>query len=260
MTRRFAPHTVTFDCWQTLIYEDKPVSQGPAPGRVRIMAASTAAEPERITKAFDAAWLEHQRAWHRREIFAGPEMTAHVLKSLGIELSAARQAELVEALEDEILEHRIVAVDGARELLEALRSAGVRVALICDTGFSPGRVVRKLLARVGLLEHLEVQIFSDEVRAPKPDPRAFSAALSGLSVLARGAVHVGDLRRSDVAGARAAGMATVRFTGRNDDAHEHDAPSAGVVDCATVGCAPLCPRPEADAVIASYPELTEHLR
>lgn len=260
MTQRFAPHTVTFDCWQTLIYEDRPPVHGPAQGRVKIFAAATGAQPDQITQAFSDAWLEHQRAWHRRVVVAGPEMTRHVLRALGIELSSARERELVEALEDEILSHEIVAVEGARELLQALRAADVRVALICDTGFSPGRAVRQLLARVGLLEHLEVQIFSDEIRVPKPHPRAFAAALSGLGVSAQGAVHVGDLRRSDIAGARAAGMRTVRFCGRNDDASPDDAASAGVVDCATAGCDPLCARPEADAVIASYRELAEHLR
>jgi FMN phosphatase YigB (HAD superfamily) len=136
------------------------------------------------------------------------------------------------------------------ELLLALRAAGVRTALICDTGFSPGRAVRQLLSRVGLLEYLEVQVFSEEVEAPKPDPRPFRAALDGLGVAAEGAVHVGDLRRSDIAGALAAGMRAVRFSGRNDDAKPRS--DAGVLDCRSAQCDPICPQPEAEAVIASY--------
>lgn len=262
MTQRFAPHTVTFDCWQTLIYEDRPLAHAPAPahGRVKILAEVTGLELDRVASALRDAWLEHQRAWHRRIAFAGPEMTQHVLQALDVQLSPARTAELVAALEDETLGHPIAAVEGAVELLGELRSASVRVALICDTGFSPGRVVRQLLARVGLLEHLEVQIFSDEIRVPKPHPKAFSAALDGLGVAAAGAVHVGDLRRSDIAGARAAGMRSVRFAGMNDDASDDDVGSAGVVDCATAGCDPTCARPEADAVIGSYRELAGYLR
>ena len=48
------------------------------------------------------------------------------------------------------------------------------------------------------------------------------------------AVHVGDLKFTDVAGARSAGMRVVRFTGCADDLEDG---------------------PEADAVISSHAEL-----
>lgn len=259
MTELRAPHTVTFDCWQTLIYEARPAGGQPLQNRVKLVQEWTGCEPEPIAAAFTAAWLEHQRAWHGKRVFAGSHMTEHVLRALGVTLSAERQAELLRALEDQIASHDIIAIDGARELLESLRALGVRVALICDTGFTPGRVVRQLLERVGLLQYLEVQIFSDEVGAPKPHPRAFRAALEGLGVEAAGAVHVGDLRRSDVAGARASGMRSVRFRGRNDDTDEVGQ-NAGVVDCRDVGCEPVCERPEADFVASSYAELGDYLR
>jgi putative hydrolase of the HAD superfamily len=239
----FKPHTVTFDCWQTLIYETHSPTQALTKSRVQILVERTGKDPDVVRAAFDAAWREHQRAWHRQIAFGSHEMTDHVLAALGVDMPPDRRAALVAELEDEMLDHTVVAIDGTRELLGALRSAGVRTALICDTGFSPGRVVRTLLDRVGLLEHLEVQIFSDEVRAPKPHPTPFRAALEGLAAPARGAIHVGDLRRSDVVGARMAGMGTVRFRGRNDDASEDRsarppgssiAPPRGAHPCASV--------------------------
>jgi putative hydrolase of the HAD superfamily len=247
----FRPHTVTFDCWQTLLYESHNPARGLTKSRVQMLAEHTGTDAQRIDVAFANAWREHQRCWHRRISFGGPEMTDHILHALEVELAPERRAALLTALEDEILEHEVVAIDGARELLASLRANGVRTALICDTGFSPGRVVRKLLDRVGLLELLEVQIFSDEVRAPKPDARTFQAALAGLGVSPRGAVHVGDIRRTDIAGAQAAGMSAVRFNGRNDDA---------LIDCTAVECDPLCERPEADAVVSSYSALAAYLK
>jgi FMN phosphatase YigB (HAD superfamily) len=255
----FKPHTVTFDCWQTLIYEQHDPSRGPSKSRVQTLVEHTGKGSQLVEEQFTVAWREHQRAWHRKISYGSREMTEHVLLALEVELSAERKAELLTELEDEILSHHVVAIEGTRELLAALRAAGVRTALICDTGFSPGRVVRMLLDRVGLLEHLEVQIFSDEVRAPKPHPTPFQAALEGLGVPAHGAVHVGDLRRSDVAGARAAGMGSVRFCGRNDDVDDA-AEAAGILDCTTTGCDPVCERPEADAVVSSYAELDVYLR
>jgi putative hydrolase of the HAD superfamily len=251
------PHTVTFDCWATLMYE-AAVPPGPS-GRIRLLAELTGTEVERAGSAFARAWRQHQIEWHRNVVFAGPHMLQHTLAALEIDLSPARFEELLRELQSEILSHEVHASVGARELLLALKRAGIRRALICDTGFSPGPMVRKLLDRLGLLELLELTVFSEEVGVPKPHPRAFASALDGLGVTAAGALHVGDLRRSDIAGAQAAGMHAVRYRGRNDDKDDQPGPKAGVIDCTTAGCTPRCPRPEGDAVVSSFAELGDLL-
>jgi len=124
------------------------------------------------------------------------------------------------------------------ETVERLRGAGVACALICDTGLTPGHVVRQHLLRLGLLRGLRAQIFSDEVGVPKPDARMFRAALAALGCPAREALHVGDLRRTDVAGARGVGMGSVRIRAVHDDGTD---------------------LPEADHVVASHRELRELL-
>jgi len=95
-------------------------------------------------------------------------------------------------------------------------------------------VVRRLLDGLGLLDHLAVQSFSDEVGFPKPDHRPFLAAIEPLGVSPLDVVHVGDLKRTDVAGARALGMRSVRIRARHDDASEG---------------------PEADRVVDSHADL-----
>ncbi|MGN6558630.1 MAG: HAD family hydrolase, partial [Solirubrobacterales bacterium] len=79
---------------------------------------------------------------------------------------------------------------------------------------------------------------SDETGHYKPAPQSFEAALSSLGVRPEEAIHVGDLRRTDVAGAAALGMRTVRYRGMHDDADTE----SGV---------------EADFVVASHAELVE---
>jgi FMN phosphatase YigB (HAD superfamily) len=55
----------------------------------------------------------------------------------------------------------------------------------------------------------------------KPDPAIFARALTSLGdVPADRALHVGDLKRTDVAGARAFGMKSVRYRGANDDTED----------------------------------------
>jgi putative hydrolase of the HAD superfamily len=251
--RLSAPHTVTFDCWGTLL-TDKGAQPGPS-RRARILGAHAGVDPKSAEAALRDAWREHQVAWHRRTAFTGRDMTLHCLHALGVALDPAKVETLLHELESEVLTHDVAAVAGARDTLEALTRHGVRRALICDTGYTPGRVVRQLLARFDLLEYLEVLVFSDEVGVPKPHARAFQTALGGLGVGPAGAVHVGDLRRSDVAGARAHGMGSVRITLENDDDDSDPGVDASVIGCEEAGCSPRCDRPEADAVVADYREL-----
>jgi FMN phosphatase YigB (HAD superfamily) len=75
----------------------------------------------------------------------------------------------------------------------------------------------RLLENAGLASSLQRFAFSDEVGVPKPEPSPFLAALAGLQVDLAEVVHVGDLRRSDVAGAPALGTATIRIRAHFDD-------------------------------------------
>ena len=233
-------HTVTFDCWNTLLYERDEVAS----------RAARAAEFRRLLRehgerrddavldaAFAAGWRRHVDAWQRGDTSGAPEIVGWALAEL--ELDDPALAERIVAVVQRVsLGQDVRALDGARATLERLRERGVRRALICDTGFTPGRVVRDLLDRHGLLAQLEVLAFSDEVGVPKPHPQMFRAALDGLAVETPGAVHVGDLLQTDVAGAREVGMASVRMRWPNDDARD---------------------LPEADAVADSHAHLLEIL-
>ena len=162
------------------------------------------------------AWARHDDAWKQVETFGPGRMAAYCLETRGVSDDDSI-ASLTQEFEEASLESGVDAVPGALETLEALDKAGIRRGLICDTGFTPGRVVRELLDDAGLLELLEVLCFSDEVGVPKPGNDIFAKALAGLGVRPPEAVHVGDLRRTDVAGARDMGMHTARFRGVHDD-------------------------------------------
>lgn len=218
---------VTFDCWGTLIFErTSRAVDGRAAFEVRVAAVARVGGVtlERAREVLTAAWQRHFEAWQALECFGSPGMAGFCLESLG-GVDPERLAALTTALEDAALEIGVEAVPGAAGALTAIKERGLRTGLVCDTGFTPGRVVRRLLAGAGLLDLLDALAFSDEVGAPKPDARMFRAALDGVEP--RAAVHVGDLRRTDVAGARAAGMGTVRFLGIYDDASDH--PDADIV-------------------------------
>lgn len=98
----------------------------------------------------------------------------------------------------------------APAVLRDLRDQGFALALISNTGVTPGKTIRTLLARMELLQYLGVLVFSDEVGMVKPAERMFHLALEQMSLTPQEAVHVGDHPHADVLGATRAGMWTVQ--------------------------------------------------
>lgn len=171
---------------------------------------------EEAQSLLEEAWARHDDAWKQVETFGPGRMAAYCLEARGV-FDDEPISQLTRKFEEASIEIGVDAVEGARETLAALAEAQIRRGLVCDTGFTPGRVVRQLLDDNGLLEYLEVLCFSDEVGVPKPGAEIFDKALAELGVRPPEAVHVGDLRRTDIAGAQSFGMHAVRFRGVHDD-------------------------------------------
>jgi putative hydrolase of the HAD superfamily len=100
-------------------------------------------------------------------------------------------------------DHRNVRpLPGAREAVERL-AADHRIGVVTNGGPS---MQHDKLEKLGLDDAFETVVFAGYDTAPKPDPEPFRRALRALSVTPERAVHVGNSTRSDVAGARAAGI------------------------------------------------------
>jgi putative hydrolase of the HAD superfamily len=217
--RRIA--AITIDFWNTL-FDD---ANGPARREERRVAlvAELAAEghaptPEALDEAAHAAqrhfqhhWLEHRRTPVARELV---EVT---LGELGAALPPSALDRLATVFARGVLNHPPGLMPGAADALAAL-SARARLALISDTAFSPGAVLRELMEREGVARHFSAFVFSDETGVAKPEPEAFALALGVLGGDPAAAVHIGDIERTDIAGARAHGMRAILF---RNVAHRH---------------------------------------
>ena len=101
------------------------------------------------------------------------------------------------------------AIRSSLEALPALAATGVRLAIVSNSdGTVEERLVRAGVAQVGPGPGVALQALIDSgvVGIEKPDPRIFALALTACGVDPDAAVHVGDSRRTDVAGAVAAGI------------------------------------------------------
>lgn len=97
---------------------------------------------------------------------------------------------------------------GAKELLERLDNAGVKLALLSN---GPDDMQKAALAAVGLGRYLRVVLVSGDrdVAARKPAPRIFSLACAGLQTVPENTVMVGDNLEADVLGALDYGLEAV---------------------------------------------------
>lgn len=97
---------------------------------------------------------------------------------------------------------------GARELLERLDNAGVKLALLSN---GPDDMQKAALQALGLARYFRVVLVSGDrdVAARKPAPRIFSLACAGLQTVPEETVMVGDNLEADVGGALDYGLKAV---------------------------------------------------
>ena len=205
---------VTYDCWGTLL-KDRDWEGAMAKRRSALQRFLDLNDDDAEALLADA-WARHDEAWKEIETFGPGRMAAYCLEAKGVFDDEPIQ-QLTRAFEEASVEVGVDAVEGAATTLQTLSDEGIRLGLVCDTGMTPGRVVRQLLEDCELVDYLEVLCFSDEVGVPKPGSEIFEKALAGLGVRPPEAVHIGDLKRTDIAGAHHIGMHAVRFRGVHDD-------------------------------------------
>ncbi len=178
---------------------------------------------ERSKELIEAAWEQHVISWRAGGTFGAKGAADWILGQLGISIVSPDgsstedelAAELALAIESATSGVGTYVLEGAAEAVQAVTAAGIGTALVCDTGFTPARFVRRFLSEHGI--KLDHYFFSDEVGSPKPYPPIFLAALEATGAAPQEAVHIGDLKRTDIAGARSAGMGSIRYTGLHDD-------------------------------------------
>jgi FMN phosphatase YigB (HAD superfamily) len=217
---------VTFDFWNT-IATVPPGAMNEARKR-GIRAAceghGVEVEAELLVAALEEAGLSWERSWAAGRHLPPREAAEAVVRHLGVE-GAAREM-VAEAFLGAGREVELEFAPNIRTCLEGLREREVQIGIVCDVGFSGGELLRELLDREGLLGHFSGWAFSDEVGHYKPAPQIFEAALSAVGAEPGEAIHVGDLRRTDVAGAAALGMKTIRYRGMNPEGDAETGPEA----------------------------------
>ncbi len=209
---------VTFDFWNTLFVDargrEREILRAGILGDA-LKAAGLDVTDHLIGESLLASWDHFDAVWlHEQRTPLCAELVEAILASMSATLPAPAFDELVTRFERLVLELPPEPTPGAVYAMPELAER-YRLAVICDTGYSPGSVLRELLEKHGLLAYFDYTYFSNEHGMSKPDTRVFVHTLQELEVRPSEAAHVGDIQRTDVAGAQAAGMTAVHFVGAN---------------------------------------------
>lgn len=183
--------------------------------------------PDQIIEALEAAFGALDIAWEANVQSTAVNATDFCLDRLDLVVPGQVRAELVSALEQASADEAVL-TPNIHDALARLKNAGPRLGVISDIFLTPGSTWAEFLLTRGIGDLIDHWTFSDAIRAYKPSRLAFDHAAAGLGVNdpARLA-HVGDLRRTDVGGARGAGWWSVHYSGVDDD--RSDLPDADFV-------------------------------
>jgi putative hydrolase of the HAD superfamily len=219
---------VTFDFWQTILREPLGELRGrQVEAFARILSdAGSQVSRDAVRDAFRRSWEVFEERWSAN---AGPythvDATDFIAEHLRVPLAGGLRDRLISSFDEVGMATPLDLAPGIEACLDALRRSGLRLGIVSDVGMTGAPVLRARLERYGLLDRFDAWGFSDETGWFKPAPEAFLPVLRSLRIGDPTRVaHVGDSRRTDVAGALGLGMIAIRYTGFRED--PEDGPEA----------------------------------
>ena len=208
---------ITLDFWDTLytsaVLPERVTLRQTALRRLLDAVGATASD-EDIRAVYKASGAEAERWW--REEHRG-YTSAQRIRWLRERFNVQRPedcehvARACQEVDDALIAHPPPLLPGAQAALEALATR-FPLAIVSDTGFASGAAQDCLLERDGVRPFFAATVYSSDVGHAKPRPEPFRTALDALGIeRPKEVLHVGDIERTDVRGALAAGMRAVRL-------------------------------------------------
>ena len=142
-------------------------------------------------------------------------MVSYAFESFNLKPGEALIARVSDVFSSAILYNPPKLNDGIKDALEALEK-DFKLAIVSDTGFSPGKTLRSLLNTESILHFFSAFSFSDETGFSKPSPESFNFAIrqfDGGNITPQECIHIGDNARTDISGAKQLGMRAIHYTG-----------------------------------------------
>lgn len=215
---------VTFDLWQTLIFE----ADGYANSMERRDARTkyVVRELERLGEPIETEVVRDGFRVLSEEITSGHDsghdaqfeewvsiLIERFVPGLEKRVGTDEILNMSRLIDQTFIEAPPVLLGGTKDVFRALTDRGVKIGLISNTGLTSPQMYRQWFDQLGILEDFSFLGFSNQQEVSKPEAAIFEATLDGMGVEAKRGLHVGDNLHTDVGGAAAVGMSTVWVRG-----------------------------------------------
>lgn len=201
---------VTFDLWNTLLLERNYVSL-----RINYLAdilrgQNILCSHYDVKRAYTLTHDYVHQVWEKENYryVSTSERVDYMMRPLNVGLPMELRRMVIKEFKETILKAPPPLFEGVTETLRTI-SDNYQLGIVCDTGITPGYVLRNVLKRRGVLDLFASTVFSNEVGFNKPHKIIFETALKELGAKPREAAHVGDSLKTDIAGAKAVGMIAI---------------------------------------------------
>jgi len=220
---------VTFDRWETLLFESNGASATRSATRSRNVAKTLNKlginiSLDQATSALNETVDELLRIWDRNKDVTHLDQLQYVVEfaSRGkVKLKKEWIPELSSAYISSLFEIRPYLNPDALKVLQWLKKENMRIGIICNTGITPGFGLRRFLSQIGIAEFFDQMTFSDEVGIRKPDPKIFHQTARKLKTKPCETIHIGDNLKTDVWGAKNAGYKAIHLSSK--EGHDRQA-------------------------------------
>ena len=210
---------ITFDFWQTLYADTLENWKRRQVIRVEkchsyLNSQGYSCEISKIETGMDDAYNVAMSRWYQHVGVSVETCMMTFAETLELSLDETEIASIIECLGSAFLVSPPVLIPYIKPVLANL-SRHYPMGVISDSALTPGSYARQLMERDEILQYFSVFTFSDETAHTKPEVVQFHSTLKKLNAKPAEAVHIGDIVRTDIAGAKNAGMKAIRFAGFN---------------------------------------------
>ena len=210
---------ITFDFWQTLYADSLENWQERQAIRVGechkyLMSKGYTCNLQEVASGMEDAYSLVMSRWHEHIGVSVETCMQKFAVTLDLPLEDKDIASIIDCLGNAFLASPPVLIPHIKPVLARL-SDSYPLGIISDSALTPGTYVRKQMERDGILGYFSVFTFSDECDYTKPEVVQYHSTLKQLGAEPAEAVHIGDIVRTDIVGAKNAGMKAIRFAGYN---------------------------------------------
>jgi len=229
---------ITIDFWNTLFDSSNGINRNAV--RQHVFAGEVAKLDVSVSKedfhsAIQASWEFFNNIWVNQQRTPECYETIEYLWSyLKLPYLPESISTVAKSFSESILDYPPKQMDGVSEVLKSLKQNGYKIGLISDTGFTPGLILKQVMNNAGLLEYFDSFSFSDETGVSKPNPNAFTTITDGFGVAPQQALHIGDIEKTDIVGAKQLGMKAIRFSGDETAVLSKNNPKVSAADAEIV--------------------------